>query len=52
MRQRIRDVAASRDLNDEEIKPALTLKHEEIGNFCDCTASGSNGCWKAGGASS
>lgn len=35
MRQRIRDVAASRDLTDEEIKPALTLKHEEIGNFCE-----------------
>jgi hypothetical protein len=30
MRRRIRDVAASRDLSDEEIQPALTLKHQEI----------------------
>lgn len=35
MRQRIRDIAASRDLSTEEIKPVLTLKHEEIGNFCE-----------------
>ena len=35
MRQRIRDVAASRDLSDEEIKPALRLKHEAIGHFCE-----------------
>jgi hypothetical protein len=35
MRQRIRDVAASRDLSDEEIKPALTLKHHEIANFTE-----------------
>jgi hypothetical protein len=33
MRRRIRDVAASRDLSDEEIKPALTLKHQEIARF-------------------
>lgn len=33
MRQRIRDVAASRDLCDEEIKAALTLKHEPIWQF-------------------
>lgn len=33
MRQRIRDIAASRDLSDEEIKPALTLKHLEIARF-------------------
>jgi hypothetical protein len=33
MRRRIRDIAASRDLSDEEIKPALTLKHHEIGRF-------------------
>jgi hypothetical protein len=33
MRQRIRDIAASRDLSDEEIKPALTLKHQEIARF-------------------
>jgi len=35
MRQRIRDVAASRDLSEEEIKPALTLKHHEIGEFTE-----------------
>jgi hypothetical protein len=35
MRRRIRDVAASRDLSDEEIKPALTLKHQEIACFSD-----------------
>jgi hypothetical protein len=40
MRRRIRDVAASRDLSDEEIKPALTLKHQEIARFS--TASISN----------
>jgi len=33
MRQRIRDLAASRDLSDEEVKPALTLKHHEIAKF-------------------
>jgi hypothetical protein len=31
MRQRIREIAASRDLTDEEIKPVLGLKHHEIG---------------------
>jgi hypothetical protein len=35
MRRRIRDVAASRDLSDEEIQPALTLKHEEIAGFSE-----------------
>jgi hypothetical protein len=35
MRQRIRDIAASRDLSDEEIKPALRLKHQEIANFTE-----------------
>ena len=35
MRRRIRDVAASRDLSDEEIKPALTLKHQEIAHFSE-----------------
>ena len=35
MRQRIRDIAASRDLSDEEIKPALSLKHHEIANFTE-----------------
>jgi hypothetical protein len=35
MRRRIRDVAASRDLSGEEIKPALTLKHQEIACFSE-----------------
>jgi hypothetical protein len=35
MRQRIRDIAASRDLSDEEIKPALTLKHHEFVKFTE-----------------
>ncbi|MEH2570244.1 hypothetical protein [Bradyrhizobium sp. AZCC 2289] len=35
MRQRIKDVAASRDLSEEEIKPALTLKHHEIAKFTE-----------------
>jgi hypothetical protein len=34
MRRRIRDVAASRDLSDEEIKSALKLKHQEVWRFC------------------
>jgi hypothetical protein len=34
MRQRIREVAASRNLSDEAIRPVLKLKHEEIGRFC------------------
>ena len=35
MRQRIRDIAASRDLSDEEIKPILRLKHHEIIPFTE-----------------
>jgi hypothetical protein len=35
MRQRIRDIAASRDLSDEEIKPVLRLKHHEIAEFTE-----------------
>jgi ribosomal 50S subunit-associated protein YjgA (DUF615 family) len=35
MRQRIRDIAASRDLSDEEIKPVLKLKHEEVARFTE-----------------
>jgi hypothetical protein len=35
MRRRIRDIAASRDLSEEEIKPALKLKHREIANFTE-----------------
>jgi hypothetical protein len=33
MRQRIREIAASRDLSDEEIKPVLKLKHHEVARF-------------------
>jgi len=35
MRRRIRDIAASRDLSEEEIKPVLTLKHHEIAKFTE-----------------
>jgi hypothetical protein len=35
MRQRIRDIAASRDLSDEEIRSALKLKHHEIAKFTE-----------------
>jgi hypothetical protein len=35
MRQRIRDIAASRDLSEEEIKPVLRLKHEAIASFTE-----------------
>jgi hypothetical protein len=35
MRQRIRDIAASRDLSDEEIKPVLRIKHQEIAEFTE-----------------
>jgi hypothetical protein len=35
MRQRIREVAASRDLSDEEIKPVLKLKHHEVARFTE-----------------
>jgi hypothetical protein len=34
MRQRIREIAAARNLSDEDIEPTLKLKHEEIGRFC------------------
>jgi len=33
MRRRIRDIAASRDLSEEDIKPTLTLEHHEIAKF-------------------
>jgi hypothetical protein len=33
MRQRIRDFAVARGLSDEEIKPVLKLKHQEIARF-------------------
>jgi hypothetical protein len=35
MRQRIRDIAASRDLSAEDIKGVMTLKHHEIANFTE-----------------
>ena len=35
MRQRIREIAASRDLSDEEIRPVLKLKHHEIARFTE-----------------
>ena len=35
MRQRIREVAASRNLSDEEIKAVLRLKHQEVGRFSE-----------------
>lgn len=35
MRQRIREVAASHNLSDEDIKPVLRLKHQEVGRFCE-----------------
>jgi hypothetical protein len=35
MRQRIREVAASRNLSDDEIKPALSLKHHKLVQFVD-----------------
>jgi hypothetical protein len=35
MRQRIRDIAASRDLSDEEIKPALSLRHHKLIKFVE-----------------
>jgi hypothetical protein len=36
MRQRIREIAASRDLSDEEIRPVLSrLKHQRVAEFVD-----------------
>jgi hypothetical protein len=35
MRQRIRDIAASRGLSDEEIKPVWSLKHQRVAEFVD-----------------
>jgi hypothetical protein len=34
MRQRIREIAASLNLSDIQIGPALKLKHEAVGQFC------------------
>lgn len=35
MRERIKDVAASRGLSVDDIKPAMTLKHHEIARFTE-----------------
>jgi hypothetical protein len=35
MRQRIKDIAASRDLSAEDIKGVMTLKHHEIAEFTE-----------------
>jgi hypothetical protein len=35
MRQRIRKIATTRNLSDEEIKPVLRLKHQEIARFSE-----------------
>jgi hypothetical protein len=35
MRQRIREVAASRNLSEQEIKPALSLKHDKLVLFVE-----------------
>ena len=43
MRQRIREVAAARQIPDDEIKPTLRLKHQEIDRFCE--AHGVNLAW-------
>lgn len=38
MRQRIRDVAAVRTLHDDEFRTALSLRHRQIGEFCEAHA--------------
>lgn len=35
MRQRIREVAALRTLHDDDFRPALSLRHRQIGEFCE-----------------
>jgi hypothetical protein len=35
MRQRIREIAASRGLSDEEIKPVWSLKHQRVAEFVE-----------------
>jgi hypothetical protein len=35
MRRRIKDIAASRDIPDDEIRPVLSLKHRHIGEFAE-----------------
>jgi hypothetical protein len=47
LRKRIRDFAASRGLSDEEIKPVLKLKHQEIARFS--LTHGVNIKWLLGG---
>jgi hypothetical protein len=48
MPQRIREVAALRTLSDDEIRPALGLRHQPIGEFCE--ANGVNLGWLLEGA--
>jgi hypothetical protein len=50
MRQRIKDIAASRDLSEEDIKAVMTLKHHEIGPFTE--KHGVNIDWPADGRGS
>jgi hypothetical protein len=38
MRQRIREVASLCTLSNDEIRPALGLKHQHIGEFCEAHA--------------
>ena len=33
MRRRIKDITASRDIPDDEIRPVLSLKHRHVGEF-------------------
>jgi hypothetical protein len=48
MRQRIREVAALRKISDDDIRPALGLRHQPIGEFCE--AHGVNLGWLLEGA--
>ncbi|WP_291568589.1 hypothetical protein, partial [Bradyrhizobium sp.] len=47
MRQRIREIAASRGLSDEEIKPVWNLKHQRVAEFSE--KYGVNLKWLIGG---
>jgi hypothetical protein len=35
VRQRIRDIAAARDIPDDEIRPVLNLRHHQIAKFVE-----------------
>jgi hypothetical protein len=48
MRQRIREVAALRKISDDALRPALGLRHQHIGEFCE--AHGVNLGWLIEGA--